>query len=114
MDQHSVNVMVQGPIVRDFIFHFNQRWVHSILENDRWVNELVRLDSIGAYLSPRYLLFRSSYITNNNQNEEKIEITALCTWKQSNKGTSNRTLSGGSCNSIIRANGIREWYGISR
>lgn len=49
---HDVNVMIEGPIVWDFIFHFNQRRVHSILKNDKRVNELVRPDSIGAYLSP--------------------------------------------------------------
>jgi phosphatidylserine/phosphatidylglycerophosphate/cardiolipin synthase-like enzyme len=72
---HDVNVMVQGPVVRYFIFHFNQRWIHSIFKSDKWVKEIVRPDSIGAYLSPYSHLSVPSFAS-NNENEERIEMAA--------------------------------------
>jgi phosphatidylserine/phosphatidylglycerophosphate/cardiolipin synthase-like enzyme len=107
---HDVNVMVKGPIVRDFIFHFNQRWVHSILKDDKSVNELVRPDLIGAYLSPySHASMPSCYI--DNKDEERIEIVALRTWKQSynSKGIG---ISASTDYSIEHMNGVREWYDV--
>lgn len=94
---HDVNVMVKGPIVWYFIFHFNQRWVHSILKSNEWVKQLVTPNSIGAYLSPHFHLSRPS-ISATNEHEERIGMVALRTWKQiDEKGD------GG-------IYGIREWY----
>ena len=95
---HDVNVMVKGPIVWYFIFHFNQRWVHSILKSNEWVKELVRPDSIGAYLSPPYFHLSRPSSTANNDNEESIEMIALRTWKQFDEYGSGGIF------------GIREWY----
>ena len=107
---HDVNVMVKGPIVWDFIFHFNQRWVHAILKDDKSVVELVRPDLIGAYLSPYSHLSRSSTIVNNTD-EERIKIVALRTWKQSYSIKSD-DFSTSPNNSIEYMNGIREWYDV--
>src|SRR5436309_7378946 len=95
---HDVNVMVKGPIVWYFIFHFNQRWVHSILKSNEWVKELVRPDSIGAYLSLPYFHLSRPSSTANNENEERIEMIALRTWKQFDENGSGGIF------------GIREWY----
>ncbi len=99
--------MVKGPIVWDFIFHFNQRWVHSILKDDKAVNELVKPDLIGAYLLPRSFSRPSAII--DDKDEKRIEMIALRTWKQSYDDKGNDT-SAGLHNSIEHTNGIREWY----
>jgi phosphatidylserine/phosphatidylglycerophosphate/cardiolipin synthase-like enzyme len=104
---HDVNVMVKGPIVWDVIFHFNQRWVHSILKDDKSVNELVKPDLIGAYLLPHSFSRPSTNI--DNKDEERIEIVALRTWKQSFNDKGNDTYMDRN-NSIEHRNGIREWY----
>ena len=97
---HDVNVMVKGPILRYFIFHFNQRWVHSILKSNEWVKELVTPNSIGAYLSPPHIHLSRPSFTATNENEERIEMVALRTWKQFDE------------NGDVGIFGIREWYDI--
>jgi len=68
---HDVNVMVEGPIIWDFIFHFNQRWVHSIWKNIKWVKKLVRADSIGTYLSAGSHISRSSCFISNDSRQRQ-------------------------------------------
>jgi phosphatidylserine/phosphatidylglycerophosphate/cardiolipin synthase-like enzyme len=74
---HDIHAMVEGPIVWDLIYHFNQRWVYSIWKDIRQVKKIVKPASVGSYL---FSSFASTALSFTGKGD--TEITALRTWKQ--------------------------------
>ena len=93
---HDIHAMVEGPIVWDLIYHFNQRWLYSIWKDIQQVKKIVKPSSIGSYL------FSSSPSTALSfTGKGDTEITALRTWKQ---------LSENGRESIQGSGSVYTWY----
>jgi phosphatidylserine/phosphatidylglycerophosphate/cardiolipin synthase-like enzyme len=99
---HDIHAMVEGPIVWDLIYHFNQRWIYSIWKDIRQVNKIVKPSSIGSYLFSTYPSTALSFTGKGN-----TEVTALRTWKQlSENGQGLDYYS----NSIQGSDSVCAWY----
>jgi phosphatidylserine/phosphatidylglycerophosphate/cardiolipin synthase-like enzyme len=95
---HDIHALVEGPIVWDLIYHFNQRWVYSIWKDIQELKKIVKPSSLGSYL------FSTSPAAPAGKGD--TEITALRTWKQLSEN-------GQGLDYDIRtqgSNSVRTWY----
>lgn len=84
---HDVHCMVKGPVIKDFLYHFNQRWEHAESEKkdetqekkiiqEHYINATIPIkntkDRIARY--PDNITKENDYLLNT-------EVTALRTWK---------------------------------
>jgi phosphatidylserine/phosphatidylglycerophosphate/cardiolipin synthase-like enzyme len=88
---HDIHAMVEGPIVWDLIYHFNQRWLYSIWKDIQQVKKIVKPSSIGSYLFSSSPSTALSFTGNGY-----TEITALRTWKQLSENGQESIQGGGS------------------
>jgi phosphatidylserine/phosphatidylglycerophosphate/cardiolipin synthase-like enzyme len=98
---HDIHAMVEGSIVWDLVYHFNQRWLYSIWKDIQQVKKIVKPSSIGSYL------FSSSPSTALSfTGKGDTEITALRTWKQLSENGQGLDYD----ISIQGSNSVHTWY----
>jgi len=102
---HDIHAMVEGPIVWDLIYLFNQRWVYSIWKDIRQVKKIVKPSSIGSYL---FSTSHSAVLSFTGKGD--TEITALRTWKQLSESKNDTTEYLDYDSSIQSSDSVCAWY----